>query len=976
MKSEDVEISEGLGQTITVGVLQLKSPFYDEIVMNRGAKGKIFCVDDETEESYRKRIKKIQNIIEELENIDHIDILVLPEYAFLGNDRVLSGGTKSTIQKLEEFSNKNKTIVIGNYYNYDNRASESFVVLPERYTPFCKYVAMKQYHGIKQTVSTYDDDVLKPFDKIKEEDAKVLKFWWAPKGTTTKAYFQILTCKDFLYFTSLKPLREWPDIINLDYPGIIISPISSPEIKPFESRAMALLRDINIKTGVKSIVSILCNAVTINCQTKSKKNTPCICGQSQIISPIDLEREKKPSLKKGNEGLIIATINPFKSIIKPTPTSERESNAVLLSASEYDILESEDDTIKLIETSSSREHMGVVVHPKALKKLGLKKIYGLLRVDDYYKIKDRIQERFKLFENLAIPIHGVYGIHDILTFSYEEFYDSDSGREFLKTRLWPIFEEDAYFDEHHFGCCTVEKVIKYHGIDLKNKEPVLPAYTSEEYEMKKRLREIILGKEVGEEIIKKYKQDNILIETALDTSDISDKEKNEGKLEFLVVIILSSLDRGPQSEGIHDKFEKKFLPYLKNDNRIRTIEKINSEQKGFAEGDYMLHVVGDLADLNDVVIEKIHKLFEKGIGGTRVIIPAEHLSYNNWPSLLEIGRISAIESQIIDIVNKWKKIEKDSERTMQEIMPSTINLLDESTRTLVRSIHYHADTLSKIYLPSNDKWMDDMYSLIYGATSAIGQRKIGLDIVDDTKLYNYCRDFINDIGRAIEKELVEIFYHIGDAYGISEDDIEAIANLATKVVKGREGKFRIDDIEIGTVGYAIESLNGLYTKNKYRTKIEKEFRSVFGEDEEKVKKQKDYLNKICVSMFKRYLFEFDLDDKKYLKSGDISETLLKLFKDHHVSLPSRAKVYKIDEEKWEIKSTVGQYLIEEADDKVKVYLNLITLDMINGLNSFSRGGRNLTSHTEYGKNLHPERILNSTYSGLKFLEKINYEIRR
>ena len=964
MKSEHIEIRKGLGRSITVGVLQLKSPFFDEIDEILDKEGHIFVISKNTEQNYRKRIEKIKKILEKLESQEHIDVLVFPEYAFLKDDGSIIGANESTVQICQKFSNKMKTILVGNYYDGTNRASVSFVALPEGYAPNNIYTA------IKQTVSTYNDNVLKSVDKIKKEDEKVLKFWWKPDGEETKAYFQILTCKDYLYFTGVEPLREWPDIISVDDPGIIISPMSTPEIKTFESRAIGLVRDIKTERGAKSIVSILCNATSMPKQENSD-----ICGQSQIISPIDMKEEIKPLLKRGVEGIIIARINPFKSIIQPTPI-EREPNAVLLSSKNYKIIESENNTIDLIEIGASRKHTGVVVHPKVLNDLGLKKIYGFIRVEDYQGIKKRVTERFKHFKEISIPIHGIYGIHDILTFSYEDFYDDQSGKEILKTRLWPIIKDDVYFDEKHFGCCIVDNVIKYHGEDLSEKNPNSTVYRSgKEEETRLQLRSIALGEEVEEELMNSLKEDHILIETSLDISDISDKEKNEGKLEFLIIVTLVPHDTIPLSTDIHDKFERYIFPYLINDERIRTIERIHSEGKGFVEGDYILHVVGDLVDLNEVVIEKVHRGFEGGRCGTRVIIPAESLSENKYPSLMETGTLRSIEPQIIDILNQWKKLEKkDDKKMMQEIVPSAIKLLDETTRGTILSIYYHTDELSRLQY-NKEKWMEDMYSLIYGVTCAIAQQKIGLGI-DESKLCDFCVNFSLDIGKTIEKKLIMMFEDITKRHPFQLADIETILNTAIKVVKRTEGRVHIATMEIGTAAFALESLNGLCTKDKNKKKIENEFGSMFNDNEKKVKEQMKYLDIICTELFKKHLFELDLNAKQCLNSGGADEQLRDIFRGKGTTLSSNARVSEIDEKIWVIKDKADKYVIEEMDEGLSIYLEVITMDMVNGIKRFTEGTRNVTAHTEYGKIVYPKQVLNATYSGLKFLEKINTGIKK
>jgi len=144
MKTEHIEIAKGLGRSITVGVLQLKSPFSDEIGVALGKKGDVFAISDTTQQNYRKKKKKIRKILKRLESQEHIDILVFPEYTFLKDDGCIIGADENTIQICQKFSNVMETIVVGNYYDADTRASVSFVVLPEGYAPNDQYTAIKQ----------------------------------------------------------------------------------------------------------------------------------------------------------------------------------------------------------------------------------------------------------------------------------------------------------------------------------------------------------------------------------------------------------------------------------------------------------------------------------------------------------------------------------------------------------------------------------------------------------------------------------------------------------------------------------------------------------------------------------------------------------------------------------------------------------------------------------------------------------------
>jgi len=77
---------------------------------------------------------------------------------------------------------------------------------------------------------------------------------------------------------------------------------------------------------------------------------------------------------------------------------------------------------------------------------------------------------------------------------------------------------------------------------------------------------------------------------------------------------------------------------------------------------------------------------------------------------------------------------------------------------------------------------------------------------------------------------------------------------------------------------------------------------------------------------KVYLFKLNIDYKKYLAPGVVSEELKKVFKDNNEYLSNREKLYKIDDASWKIQAdntgVIGSteyYLIEETGNYLKVY---------------------------------------------------------
>ena len=149
---DDVDIKDGcLSETLTIGVFQLKSPFHDELTIVGGRGRKTIDVTEETSPAYDRRLKKIDILLKGIKKLNEkdldnkINIIVFPEYSL----------SKDIKEKIGTFVNQTNIIVIGNYYDVNDRSSKSFVALPTGW-------AKKEiYETAKVTISDYDQEVLK-----------------------------------------------------------------------------------------------------------------------------------------------------------------------------------------------------------------------------------------------------------------------------------------------------------------------------------------------------------------------------------------------------------------------------------------------------------------------------------------------------------------------------------------------------------------------------------------------------------------------------------------------------------------------------------------------------------------------------------------------------------------------------------------------------------------------------------------------
>lgn len=828
MKIQKLILNPPFEQEFTVGLAQIRSPFFDDVDKIRQESGHTLGLSEKTASNYKDRIIQLHNMLDEVSrNFREINILVIPEYAFLKSDRGILIEGKNTFEICEEFVSQSKIILIGNYYDESRRASVSFLIIPQEYVkePFQTVNEYNVYtfFAEKYTRTSYDADFLAPID-LENDESQIIQAWWKPKNSNTDGYFEILTCKDYLFFTSIEPLRTIPDVIRIDFPGVLIAPLCSPDIITFESRALVLLRDIDNKTGSKSLVSCFCNATTQHKQIANFTNP--ICGHSQVISPVDTHRQVNPYLKTGLEGLIVATINPFKSLERPTPTTEREANAVLISSKAYEFVKLNNDTIfHIVEHGrSSRPHTGYIINPTVLQKIGFRRVYGLLRLNDYQKFKQMTKIRFCKYPELAIAFHGIYGIYDLLSLSWEEFFDQTSAREILKLRLWPFLKEASDLDENHFACCYIERFIKFHGQIIDEDVNIASLRIDGDDTFRQKFRDFMLGTKPDDELLQELIGSNILFPTSFDTSDISDQERRSGKIEFLIFVGINETDASGTKRKAKKEFDHALLETLKSDHRVRTIEEVSADRSGYVEVDYILHFVGDIADLNGLIIEQLQN--HQNVPSeeimfrckTMVIIPAEQISASRHPALLEETKIKSIESNILSIINEWKRLEQDEDKLINDIVPNCIHFIKETVLRQMLQSYFLADTVTRTYLSKDSHWMPAFFKMLYAISAGIGGYKVEYNISPSFSML-LCTPFVLSLSKEVECAIVIALKKICDNVDISVKELETDLNDLISFFKA-EGRLSIDRMEIGTVGLVLEKLNSL-SKEKYIEQVKK-----------------------------------------------------------------------------------------------------------------------------------------------------------
>jgi hypothetical protein len=216
MKVNSKQLNGFTADSLKICLLQLESPFDEILEKTWRPGGHFFAPIQKNEDKYKQRITRLAAMLSTLQSSgQRIDVLVLPEYAFLKNDAQLTNNNIDTLDFLRRYCETAKTIIVGNCYDSTRRLSETFVIIPSgHFSTAAPFEGPSMVAAYKVTRSRYDMDTLADLTPDMET---VLRLEWHSATTPSKmAYIQILTCKDFLYFTSLVPLRNHPDVIRLD----------------------------------------------------------------------------------------------------------------------------------------------------------------------------------------------------------------------------------------------------------------------------------------------------------------------------------------------------------------------------------------------------------------------------------------------------------------------------------------------------------------------------------------------------------------------------------------------------------------------------------------------------------------------------------------------------------------------------------------------------------------------------------------
>jgi hypothetical protein len=868
---EEIELEPNtLPKELTIAIFQLKSPFWDEFTksIDPTDSGNILIQDEENLKIYEERIEKINNILAELEaqnskRKEKINLIIFPEYSY----------PPELIEETRQFANRNQIILIGGYYTRDERASACFVLLPEG------WAQSSSYKINKNSTSTLDKDFLDT-----QTEKKLLKINWKPNGGTEIGCIQIFICKDFLCYTGIEQVRQNPKCIYLTKPGIIVVPMCSPKTKHFIDEAERLLREPSEECARKNIITILCNCT----DTKERlESSSAIAGGSRIITLLDeIIEERNSVLEKGLEGFLLAKVNPFAPILKPT-TKCSGPNAVLQKLSKIRI----DQKCKFVY--ETKENMGIIINPFMFKEINLKKVYAFISLKDYGKFKENIKNLTKDLSEQSIGVYGIWGYHDLLVESYEYTSSIELIKQNIQIRLWPLLRSDFFLKDLSIGIAKVKHSLKVRNEEMfteKNYgiQKYLQKHCTLDYnpELKKFLHTIVIGRDLSFRIIDHYIQENICIPTKYGLSDITDEEKESGKMEFLVLIQVEKKDN-KAIETKEQLFQRNALNDFIQDTRIRTIEVLESSGEALVNANYLFHIVGDLTDLREIVLDEIlANKYPDILCKTQVILPSEKLLENYFPALNEPQNDDANEEKLNALIVEYLKL-LTWESPVFDVL--TLKRVDcNISKILFRTFDIFRELNERHYKRELSEANNEVLKYIFSISSII--EKFEAEKLDDNAINDFhiqSSPFLNKLGKRVEKCIKEPAKRIIKELGITNEEFNEIINKAA-IAKSPQisSRFNFQKLEIGPSLLSLNLLiKLLYDDPEWQSKFIKQYQNKVGailntQDFDR----KCYYLKTIGENYKKYFEILDKHDPELTKDYLAKFSNLRNFASHDVDI--------------------------------------------------------------------------------------------
>lgn len=379
--------------------------------------------------------------------------------------------------------------------------------------------------------------------------------------------------------------------------------------------------------------------------------------------------------------------------------------------------------------------------------------------------------------------------------------------------------------------------------------------------------------EIARDVLEDMIDKNICIKTEYDKSDITDEER-ERKTEFLILVEVKE-GTGALVNPPEMIFEETILKKLLNDpevgSKVRTVEKIAPCRESFIKGNFILHVVGNLKDLNEIVLEKIHKesiKYETIQCKTQVIIPAESIVENKLPVLLERSLPPIKAKRILEIITQYMtKINDEYVIPPSEfIYPFSFSMIDESYRDIIIDVYEKFHNLIEEYYGGDKHLFAEMLRFLYGIAEVF--------VLDGEDKIRSCKTFKNrrsglvtSISEKIEESLSHVFDRVIKSCSLSEDEFNELLNLAIRIKMGRMGDFNCKVVSIGKTAMALRAVEGIFLDERKVEKAVKIAESVIGV--EKAEQKIDKLNELYTE-FKKWFAPITSPEEIYKKPTEIT----------------------------------------------------------------------------------------------------------
>lgn len=768
MRVDDVILPERLiPEKFTLALLQLRSPFRREADIIRGVEEPVLGWLDSQHDQRRRRFETLLTSLSRFQK-RHFHFLVLPEYAV----------SMEMLDLLRTFSLRNRTVVLGTYYDSRSRVNCAFAIYPQDNQA-------KIATASKFTRSRFETDVLR---ELEDSEKSALKLHWAIGEE--KLSLLLLPCRDFL---------SWPDLPpQIKDADILVSPMSSPIMTSFVEKAKEAIRWVAPEQRrERSRSCVLCNSTDLSGDGLRT------CGDSRVIG---VTRTPIPPLGSAVEGGLVLDINPLQTITVPTQVGGKDGPPVEASAN---FLLGDDWKVHWEPLPQTRPS-APEVHPNAPVRVGLNKYYSFVRLKRYWRHRSHLR-------GISTGCSGVYGFHDLLLHSYEE------SPELVKLRLrancpttvWRDLEAD---DLH---CFRVLRTIKFRGTMFATREDTPKSIyrtddldSLEQPEVESGLRRIydyVQTNEIDEQS-RQWLRDSCILLDGLPYSDVAREHVDQKKYEYLVFVWLTP------DHGLKDPtriFEEHVISsVLAQDERVRTIEvceSANAMASDYLQAHYVLHVVGYPKDLAEVVLDNIHtRLGNHEVEcGTRVVPIAENLSRDPRESLDESriqdkvarGRICEIIYEVIGERSPFviKRMDKETTARMSKIWLSEC-IWEERRREEGREVSY------------GNEMRRNLARCIYGICLALVSKEDGFTDQDLLDLWNWCGAAYRDIANEVEGILGSMLRAKEYERGSDLFEEELRSAWAQRTKDNGEG---LQGIERMALGHRIQSV--IYWDMTYKT---------------------------------------------------------------------------------------------------------------------------------------------------------------